>query len=141
MDPSGVRLRAWMGLNEDEFYEGGRLAIVPMAFCFPGYDGKGKTGNGGALPPPKVCAEKWRQRVILLAGGYAQRWHLGGKMRKTLTETVAHWPQRFSEASDGSPLYLPLPHPSWRNTAWLKKNAWFEADVVPRLQATIRAVW
>ncbi|MEM6649480.1 MAG: uracil-DNA glycosylase family protein [Pseudomonadota bacterium] len=147
-DPSGVRLRAWLHLSEDEFYDKGVLAILPMAFCFPGYDGKSRTGKGGDLPPPKVCAEKWRPqmlaglpnlKIILLVGQYAQRWHLGARMKKTLTATVADWPARFEEAEETGVLLLPMPHPSWRNTAWLKKNPWFEAEVIPRLRDAIAA--
>jgi uracil-DNA glycosylase len=149
MDPSGVRLRAWMGIDEEAFYESGRIAIAPMAFCFPGYDGTSPTGKGGDLPPPKVCAEIWRDRVmaaiggklelVLLVGGYSQAWHLGAKKKPTLTQTVAEWPTRLKEERAGAgPLTLPLPHPSWRNNAWLKKNPWFEAEVVPLLRKRVR---
>lgn len=148
-DPSGDRLRDWMGVDEEIFYHSGRIAIVPMAFCFPGYDGSGKTGKGGDLPPPKVCAERWRDQImktllpklstILLVGNYAQKWHLGDRMAKSLTDTVHLWPDRFAEAEEAGQLLLPLPHPSWRNTGWLKKNPWFEAEVLPRLQARINA--
>ena len=146
MDPSGVRLRAWMGLDEAAFYESGRLAIAPMAFCFPGYDGTGPTGKGGDRPPPKVCAAIWRARVlarlpklelVLLVGGHAQAWHLGAAKGRTLTETVGAWRERVAEAEETGTLILPLPHPSWRNNAWLKKNAWFEADVLPVLRARV----
>ena len=146
MDPSGVRLRAWMGLTEAEFYESGRLAIAPMAFCFPGYDGTGPTGKGGDRPPPKVCAAIWREavmarirarlQVILLVGAYAQAWHLGPARGRTMTETVAAWQDRLSAPG---PLTLALPHPSWRNNAWLRRNPWFEADVAPLLQRRVRA--
>ena len=145
MDPSGVRLRDWMGVSEAEFYESGRLAIAPMAFCFPGYDGKSPTGKGGDLPPPKVCAAIWRERVmahlgglrlILLVGSYSQAWHLGPRRGRTLTETVGAWRERVAEA--GGPLVLPLPHPSWRNNAWLKKHPWFEDEVVPLLRRRVR---
>ena len=146
MDPSGVRLRAWMGLDEAAFYESGRLAIAPMAFCFPGYDGKSPTGKGGDLPPPKVCAAIWRARVmaqltglrlVLLVGSHAQAWHLGARRGGTLTETVGAWRDRMAEAEAGGPLVLPLPHPSWRNNAWLARNPWFEAEVVPLLRARV----
>lgn len=148
MDPSGVRLRAWMGVTEAEFYESGRLAIAPMAFCFPGYDGKGPTGKGGDRPPPRVCAATWRARVmaqltglelVLLVGSYAQAWHLGSAKGRTLTETVSAWRERLAEAERGGPLVLPLPHPSWRNNAWLKRHPWFEADVLPLLRSRVRA--
>ncbi|MEM9233154.1 MAG: uracil-DNA glycosylase family protein [Pseudomonadota bacterium] len=148
LDPSGVRLRSWMGMSEAEFYDSGRLAIVPMAFCFPGYDGTGKTGKGGDLPPPKVCAERWREqvmelllpqlRVILLVGRYAMNWHLPEEKRRGVRDIVSDWQQRFDQCRVGGRLVLPLPHPSWRNTAWLRKNPWFEEEVVPRLQEAIQ---
>ncbi|WOI54037.1 uracil-DNA glycosylase family protein [Parvularcula sp. LCG005] len=146
-DPSGVRLRSWLGIDETIFYSDA-VAIAPMAYCFPGYDGKGPTGRGGDLPPPKVCAERWRARVmahilpslkvVLLVGAYAQAWHLGTEKGRTLTETVAAWPDRFADAQQTGQLLLPMPHPSWRNTGWLKKNPWFEAEVIPRLQAAVQ---
>ena len=144
MDPSGVRLRSWMGVSEDEFYESGALAIAPMAFCFPGYDGTGPAGKGGDRPPPKVCAAIWREAVmaalprlslVLLVGAYAQSWHLGARQAQTMTERVAAWRDRLSE--DG-PLILPLPHPSWRNNAWLRANPWFETDLLPVLRDRVR---
>ena len=134
-DPSGDRLRDWMGVDEGTFYDRSRVAIVPMAFCFPGYDAKGSD-----LPPPKICAETWRAdvlaslpdiRLTLLIGGYAQKWHLG--TRSGVTETVAAW-------RDHAPAVFPLPHPSWRNTAWLKKNPWFEAELLPVLRTRIAEV-
>ncbi len=134
-DQSGVRLRRWLGLDDEAFYDRSRVAIVPMAFCFPGYDAKGSD-----LPPPKVCAETWRAgildgltdiRLTVLIGGYAQQWHLGGRM--SVTARVAAW-------RDLSPDVFCLPHPSWRNTAWLKKNPWFEAETVPALQARVKEV-
>ncbi len=134
-DQSGKRLRQWMGVDEATFYDRSRVAIVPMAFCFPGYD----TG-GSDLPPPKVCAATWRGRAMdclgeveltLLIGAYAQGWHLGGRMG--VTERVAGW-------RDHAPAVFPLPHPSWRNTAWLKRNPWFEAELLPALQARVRKV-
>ena len=148
LDPSGVRLREWMGVTDTEFYDSGRLAIVPMAFCFPGYDGKSKTGKGGDLPPPRVCAERWRGQVMdlvweqldiaLLIGRYAIEWHLPEAKGRPLTELVADWPARFAAYREGGKLMLPLPHPSWRNNAWLKKNPWFGEEVVPRLRAAVK---
>ncbi|MEM6388090.1 MAG: uracil-DNA glycosylase family protein [Pseudomonadota bacterium] len=135
-DPSGDRLRAWMGIDEQTFYDTDRIAIVPMAFCFPGYDAKGSD-----LPPPKICASTWRQRILdklgdraltLLIGGYAQSWHLPDAP-KGVTATVAAWRTFLPSA-------LPLPHPSWRNTAWLRKNPWFEAEVLPELRARVAEV-
>ena len=134
-DASGKRLRDWMGVDEDTFYDRSRIAIVPMAFCFPGYDAKGSD-----LPPPKICAQTWRRQIIeslegikltLLVGGHAQSWHLTG--RCSGTERVRAW-------RDHAPAVFPLPHPSWRNTAWLKKNPWFEAELLPVLRAQIAKV-
>lgn len=136
-DPSGVRLRDWMGVAAEEFYDDRKIAIVPMGFCFPGYDGK-----GGDLPPRKECAPHWRARLMaamptvetaILVGGYAQKWHLGEDARPTLTETVGNW-------RDYAPRYFATPHPSWRNNAWLKKNPWFEADLLPVLRKRVRAL-
>ncbi len=130
-DPSGDRLRDWLGLDREAFYESGRIAIVPMGFCYPGVDSK-----GGDKPPRPECAPLWHDRLlalmpavelILLVGMYAQRRYLGRLRKRTLTETVRAW-------RDYLPDYLPLPHPSWRNTAWLKRNPWFEAEIVPFLR-------
>ena len=134
-DASGDRLRGWLGLDRARFYDRARVAIVPMAFCFPGYDAK-----GADLPPPRACAQTWRTQVLaampqieltLLVGGYAQKWHLGHRARPRLTDTVRAW-------RDYGPAVLPLPHPSWRNTAWLKRNPWFEDEVLPWLRAEVR---
>lgn len=139
-DRSGDRLRDWLGVTRDEFYDESRVAIVPIGFCFPGLDTK-----GGDLPPRKECARTWRDALfdalprfdlILLIGRYAQKWHLGRDARPSLTETVAHW--RDYATLDERPRHLPLPHPSWRNTAWLKRNPWFEAEVVPYLRTEVR---
>ncbi len=130
-DPSGDRLRAWMGLDDTVFYNKKQIAILPMAFCFPGYNAK-----GADLPPPPICARTWRDRaggelpnvrLTLLIGGYSQKWHLGPG---TVTDRVRHW-------RDHAPAVFPLPHPSWRNTAWLKKNPWFEAELVPALRHAV----
>jgi uracil-DNA glycosylase len=132
-DPSGHRLRDWTGMTEAEFYDRDRVAVVPMAFCFPGYDSKGSD-----LPPPPLCAATWHQRVmatlpglrlILLVGGAAQRWHLGAK--GGVTETVASWRSH-------APRVFPLPHPSWRNTGWLKRNPWFADELLPDLRRAVR---
>ena len=136
-DRSGDRLRDWIGVGREEFYSREKIAILPMAFCFPGYDTK-----GGDLPPPKRCAALWRNQALaamphveltLLVGGYAQKWALGSQPAPTLTETVARW-------RDFGPGVIPLPHPSWRNTGWLKKNPWFDAEVVPTLRDRIAAL-
>ena len=137
-DPSGDRLRAWMGVDADAFYDVSRIAIVPMGFCFPGQDAR-----GADLPPRRECAPAWRGALfaampnvglLLAVGAYAQAWHLGSLARSTLTETVAAWREI---AASSRPLVLPLPHPSWRNNAWLKKHPWFEADLLPFLRREI----
>ncbi|MDE0111597.1 MAG: uracil-DNA glycosylase family protein [Albidovulum sp.] len=133
-DPSGDRLRHWMGVSHDEFYDKDRVAILPMAFCFPGYD-----RNGGDIPPPAICAKTWRDKILqrldavettLLVGGYAQKWHLRSKA-PTVTATVRNW-------EGYAPYAYPLPHPSWRNNAWLKRNPWFETELLPNLRRRIR---
>jgi uracil-DNA glycosylase len=139
-DASGDRLRSWLGVDRETFYDRARFAIVPMGFCFPGYD-----ENGHDLPPRRECAPHWRQTVmdampqvelILAIGQYAQAWHLGGLRLKTMTETVAHW-RDFLLANREGPRVLPLPHPSWRNTGWLKRHPWFEAEVLPVLKREV----
>lgn len=135
-DRSGDRLRDWMGVSRAEFYDLSRFAIVPMAFCFPGYDAK-----GADLPPPPVCARAWRARTLaampqvrltLPVGGHAQRWHLGTRA-PGVTETVRNWRAFGPDA-------MPLPHPSWRNTGWLRRHPWFEAELVPELRRRIAAL-
>jgi uracil-DNA glycosylase len=132
-DPSGDRLRTWLGIDRATFYDRSRFAVLPMAFCFPGYGAK-----GADLPPPPVCAATWRARALaampavrltLLVGGYAQRWHLG-RRAGPVSDTVRAWRELGPDA-------LPLPHPSWRNTAWLKRNPWFEAELLPVLRARV----
>jgi uracil-DNA glycosylase len=134
-DPSGDRLRDWLGLDEKTFYDLTRVAIVPMAFCFPGYDAKGSD-----LPPPKICGQTWHDRVIeslpdvrlrVLVGASAHRYHLG--VKSNVTDTVAGW-------RDHAPNTFVLPHPSWRNTGWRKKNPWFGLDVLPQLRARVKEV-
>lgn len=134
-DPSGDRLRAWLGLDEAQFYDRDRIAIVPMAFCFPGYDAKGSD-----LPPPAVCARTWRDgvlaslpdvRLTLAIGGAAIRWHLG---KTNVTHAVRNFRDGLAQKS-----VFPLPHPSWRNTAWLKKNPWFTDDLLPELRRAVAA--
>ncbi len=132
-DPSGERLRSWMGIDRAAFYDPRRIAIVPMAFCFPGYDAR-----KADLPPPPLCARSWRAplmaalrgiRLTLLVGGHAQRWHLG-RRAGSVTETVRAW-------RDFAPDIIPLPHPSWRNTAWIRRNPWFEAELLPHLRRRV----
>lgn len=134
-DPSGVRLRDWLGLDEARFYDQAKVAIVPMGFCFPGYD-----ASGGDLPPPAICRKTWHERIFaglgrvpltLLIGGHSQRFHLGTKAG--VTETVRGWRDHFPDV-------IPLPHPSWRNTAWLKRNPWFAAEVLPALRDRVTEV-
>ena len=138
-DPSGDRLRDWMGIDETIFYNPDKLAIAPMGFCFPGLDSK-----GGDLPPRKECAPHWQHQVlqampqvelILLIGMYAQKFHMKENAAKTLTETVKNWRSVYNESSN--PKLLPLPHPSWRNSGWLKKNPWFSSEVLPELRKEV----
>ncbi|WP_372999459.1 uracil-DNA glycosylase family protein [Marinobacter sp.] len=132
-DPSGDRLRQWMGITRDTFYDEQKLAILPMGFCYPG------TGKSGDLPPRPECAPAWRQILLdrlpdigltLVIGQYAHAWHLGGS-GKSVTENVRRW-------REFGPDRVPLPHPSPRNNGWLRNNPWFEAEVVPALQARVR---
>ncbi len=136
-DPSGNRLRAWLGIDRETFYDQDRIAIVPMGFCYPGRDSR-----GGDRPPRPECAPLWHPPLLaalpavaltLLVGLYAQRRYLDTRRRPTLTETVRAW-------ADYGPEYLPLPHPSWRNTGWLQRHPWFEAELVPDLRARVRAL-
>jgi uracil-DNA glycosylase len=136
-DPSGDRLRQWMGVDNDTFYDATKIAILPMGFCYPG------TGKSGDLPPRPECAKTWRAEIlaampnielILVIGVYAQKWHMGDVKQKNLTETVRHW-QDYGQKN--GPERLPLPHPSPRNNIWLKKNLWFEQEVLPHLQQRV----
>ncbi len=132
-DPSGDRLRDWLGVSKEQFYDEDIFSITPMGFCFPGLDAK-----GGDLPPRKECAPLWQDKLTaamtgveltLLVGQYAQKQYLGKKRQKNLTETVRHW-------KDYGPDVIPLPHPSWRNNVWIKKNPWFE-DVLSVLKTRV----
>ena len=132
-DPSGDRLRDWMGIDRNTFYNESAIAILPMAFCYPG------TGKSGDLPPPIQCAEQWRVQLLsflpnieltLVIGQYALDWHLGNHQAKNLTETVRRW-------EDYWPELLPMPHPSPRNNRWLKNNSWFSKDVLPKLKERV----
>ena len=136
MDASGVRLREWLGLSPEAFYDERHVAIIPMGFCFPG-----QNAAGGDLPPRKECAPLFRARLFaqlpnlrltLLIGHYAQAWHLKDQMKKSLTETVAHW-------RDYPNHLMPLPHPSWRNNGWIKANPWFEAELLPDLRQRVQS--
>ena len=136
-DPSGVRLRAWMGVDEAAFYDEARFAMLPMGFCFPGYDARGSD-----LPPPRDCAPLWRPRLfaalpaletLLLIGRAALAWHLPAARGRKLAEIVR---DGATQDADGR-IVIPLPHPSWRNNAWLKANPWFETETLPVLRATV----
>ncbi|ODN69126.1 uracil-DNA glycosylase family protein [Methylobrevis pamukkalensis] len=138
-DASGDRLRTWLGIDRATFYDPARIAIAPMGFCFPGQDAK-----GGDLPPRRECAPHWRAEVmaalpavelVLAIGLHAQRWHLGADAGRSLTATVTDWRAVFERPA--RPRVLPLPHPSWRNTHWLRANPWFETELVPVLQAEV----
>ena len=138
-DPSGVRLRHWLGLDETVFYDASKVAIVPMGHCFPGLYAK-----GGDKPPRRECAPTWHDRVfavmpavelVLAVGRYAQAWHLGPAEGANLSETVANW--RAILERPGRPRILSLPHPSWRNNTWLKRNPWFDEALVPVLRQEV----
>ena len=133
-DPSGERLRSWLGVDRTTFHDPDKIAIVPMGFCFPG------TGNGGDLPPRSECAPAWRERILsslgsveltLIIGRYAIDWHAPEYAKQTVTEVVRKWEERW-------PAQLILPHPSPRNNRWLKQNPWFENSIIPRLQDQVR---
>ena len=128
-DPSGDRLRAWLGVDREQFYDAARIALVPMGFCYPG------RGKGGDLPPDPRCAATWRAPVLeqmpnigltLVLGAYAQAWHLP-ETGRTLADTVRRW-------REFAPEVIPAPHPSPRNNRWLAKNPWFKTEVVPYLR-------
>lgn len=134
-DPSGERLRDWMGLSREEFYDPAVLAILPMGFCYPG------TGSSGDLPPRPECAPAWREELLaglsaveltLVIGAYAQTWHLDARGER-VTDVVRRWEERW-------PTVVPLPHPSPRNRRWLAKNPWFEEEVLPALRERIADV-
>jgi uracil-DNA glycosylase len=136
-DRSGDRLRAWLGVDRDTFYDHPALGVMAVGMCYPGVDAK-----GGDKPPMKICAPTWHPRIrplltevklTLLVGSYAQDFYLGARRKPSMTETIAAW-------RDYLPEFLPLPHPSWRNTAWLKRQPWFEREVVPTLQRRVRAL-
>ncbi len=134
-DPSGKRLRDWLGIEPDVFYDKKNIAIVPMGFCFPG------TGNAGDLPPRPECAAAWRAQLLdhlndlqltLVIGRYAQDYHLGNS-GASVTDIVSRWRTHWPEV-------VPLPHPSPRNNRWLRNNPWFEGELVPLLQKRVSAV-
>ena len=136
-DPSGDRLRQWMGVDSETFYGRPEIGVAAMAFCFPGTNPK-----GGDYPPPPRCATLWRAQLlaalpqvelVLLVGGYAQTWALKDRAKANMTETVRTW-------RDYGPNLLPTPHPSWRNTAWLRKNPWFDGEVTPYLRQRVHHI-
>ncbi len=133
-DPSGDRLRDWMGIGREVFYDADLVAIIGMGFCFPGY-----SEGGGDLPPRKECAEAWQEKLFavlpsfkltLLVGSYAFDWHLKDRTKGGVTETVKAW-------REYAPRIIPLPHPSWRNNAWLAKNPWFASELLPYLRSRV----
>jgi uracil-DNA glycosylase len=135
-DPSGDRLRAWMGVDKDVFYDESRIAIIPMGYCYPG------RGNGGDMPPRRECATLWLDQLLarlprieltLLIGQYAQHHFLGRRRKQSLTETVKRW-------EEYAPDYFPLPHPSPRNQPWFQRHPWFEQGLVPELRARVNAL-
>ena len=132
-DASGDRLREWMGIAEEMFYDDRRVAILPMGFCYPG------AGASGDLPPRPECAPLWHERLLshlherrltLLVGAHAQSYYLTGRGKTNLTETARNFPRYM-------PRFFPLPHPSWRSTIWMRKNPWFQSDALPALGEAI----
>jgi uracil-DNA glycosylase len=141
-DASGDRLRAWLGVDRDTFYDTSRICIAPMGFCFPGYD-----ANGADIPPRRECAPAWHDglfalmpqvEAVLAIGGYAHRYHFA-RLGKPLPKSakVDEIVRRWREFANSSPRLFPLPHPSWRNTGWLKRNPWFESELLPDVRATV----
>jgi len=133
-DPSGVRLRGWLNLTPETFYDESRVAIIPMGLCYPGW------GRSGDLPPRPECAPLWFPRLLsqltdirltLLIGQYAQAWYLGSRRGRTLTDTVRAWRSYL-------PGFIPMPHPSPRNTMWLRRNPWFEEEAIPEARRLIQ---
>lgn len=136
-DPSGDRLRGWLAMDREAFYDTRNIAILPTGLCYPG-----RLPQGGDAPPRPECAPLWHPplrarlpnvRLTLLVGSYAQAYYLGARRRETMTETVRAWRAYL-------PDFLPLPHPSWRTIGWAKRNPWFEEEVVPALRKRVRAM-
>jgi len=136
-DPSGVRLRTWLGVDEATFYDARHMAILPMGFCFPGLDGKGSD-----LPPRPECAPAWRAKLlaempgialVVCLGAHAMRWHMRDLWPGSVDAAVKDWRSGLAL----TPAVIPLPHPSWRNSGWLKRNPWFTAELLPELRARV----
>jgi len=136
-DPSGERLRIWLDMRDEDFYDESRVAIMPMGFCYPG-----RLPNGGDAPPRRECAPQWHGmlrallpnvELTLLVGQYAQRYYLRELAGRTVAETVRNW-------RSYGPAFLPLPHPSWRTRNWARKNPWFEGEVIPELRRRVRSL-
>jgi uracil-DNA glycosylase len=136
-DPGGERLRDWLGVDNNVFYDETKIALLPMGFCFLG------SGKSGDLPPRPECADAWREKLLsslpeieltILIGQYAQKYHLGVLQKKNLTETVLSWKGYWKKG------LLPLPHPSPRNNIWLQKNSWFENDILPTLKLKVQRI-
>lgn len=164
-DPSGVRLRQWLGVSEETFYDPKQFAILPMGFCYPGKERPGK-GKAGDLPPRPICAKTWQHQLlshlknlelVVVIGQYALEWHLGIKKSQALTPIVKNWREyqinngksiegansdvkSFDNGIEKKVSYFPLPHPSPRNNIWLKKNPWFEEGLVPRIKKEINKI-
>nr|WP_306266226.1 uracil-DNA glycosylase family protein [Pararhizobium sp. IMCC3301] len=142
-DRSGDRLRDWLGLEATDFYDSSKVAIVPMGFCFPG-----QNASGSDLPPRPECRASWHDQlfaempqieILLAIGQYAIAYHLGLRRKASLTETVSAWREYWydTERDNAAPRIMPLPHPSWRNNAWLKRNIWFEQELLPVLRQEV----
>lgn len=136
-DPSGDRLRNWLNIDRSTFYDDSRIAIMPMGFCYPG-----KNPKGGDNPPRPECAVHWHKKITkklpfteftLLVGRYSQLFYLGKEAKKSGTETILAW-------RDYLPNFLPMPHPSWRNNVWLKKNPWFDKEILPYLRKRVHEI-
>lgn len=139
-DPSGDRLRQWLGVSPERFYDPECFAIVPMGFCFPGLDAK-----GGDLPPRRECAPAWRAqlmshmtgtRLVICLGAHAMRWHMGGLYDGKVDTTVRRWREGLALPTPA----IALPHPSWRNSGWLKRNPWFKAELLPAVRGRVAAL-
>lgn len=139
-DPSGDRLRQWLGVGAEQFYDTRLFSVVPMGFCFPGLDAKGSD-----LPPRRECAPTWRAELmaylgkvelVVCLGAHAMRWHMTDLFPGSVDAAVRNWRAGLSR----TPAVIALPHPSWRNSGWLNRNPWFQSELLPELQARVRAL-